>query len=152
MHCVPWLQVTLPAVHTSPGPDPVEAQQVWPAAPQVPFRQLPVMQVPPTLGQVLPEAVHTPPTQHPPEAQALPAQQACPAPPQATQALLAQARPLPQARPVQQACPAAPHDWQVPLTQAPPDWQAPSTQHLPPSGPQLNEALLVEQAERHAKP
>jgi hypothetical protein len=75
------------------------AQQACADPPQAP--QLPLPQVPPSVGQVLPELVHRSLTQQPPPLHALPAQQASPGPPQGAQTSLLQTLPLAQPRPVQ---------------------------------------------------
>jgi hypothetical protein len=122
------LQATLAAVH-SPF-----TQQAWLLPPQLP--QLPLAQVPPRTGQVVPALVHWPPTQHPPLAQALSAQHGWPAPPHCAHKPCEQTLPPPQVRPGQHACPAPPQLWhmlatQVPLEQVPLEQQAWPTTQLP---------------------
>jgi hypothetical protein len=91
---------------------PSALQQGCPAAPQV--------------WQRFAELQSSPPPQVPTEP-AVPGQQVCPAPPQATQVLCRQASPLPHGSalgPVQQACPAPPQVggalWQTPLVHTSP--------------------------------
>jgi hypothetical protein len=105
----------LDAVHVCP--DPLE-QHICDNPPHPP--QLPPAHVPPTLGQVAPDATHWFCTQQPSAPQLFPTQHGWPGPPHATHTLLLHASALPHCRPLQQACPAPPHDWQMLFTQAPP--------------------------------
>jgi hypothetical protein len=115
-------------------------QHIWPTAPHVP--QLPLLQVPPTFGQVEPDAVQTRSTQQPLLLHELPAQHGWPGPPHCAQRPLLQLSPASQSWPAQHACPGPPHAWQVPCTQEPPLLQVRSAQQAPPSEPQLLKALL----------
>lgn len=66
----------------------------------------------------------------------LPAQQACPDPPQVAQRLVrSQAKPTLQVLPAQHACPDAPHDAQVPALHTLPALQALPAQQAAPTVP-----------------
>jgi hypothetical protein len=132
---VPPEQISAGAVQTVAEP-PVGVQQGWLAPPQLP--QEPAAQVPPTDGQVEPEAVHTLFTQQPPLPQVLLAQQAWPAPPHAVQTpwpAPVQTSLASQARPAQQTWPGPPHAWHTPPTHEPPALQVLPGQHAVPSAP-----------------
>jgi hypothetical protein len=113
------------------------AQQVWPAPPQLP--QLPLVQLPPTLGQVAPALVQVLFTQQPPAPQVLLEQHGSPGPPQLAQMpALAPLHTLPvsQLRPAQQVCPAPPHTVHTPPRHAAPlAEQVLFAQHGSPSPP-----------------
>jgi hypothetical protein len=137
------LQPALLAVHKGRLPPIVGVQHACPEAPQLP--QLPLLHMPPTLGHVVPAAVHTSRMQQPPLPQLLPGQQGCPGPPQLAHRSLLHAWPLPHWPPGQQASPAAPQETQLPLAHAAPGLHVPSAQHFPPELPQLKKALLAVQ-------
>jgi hypothetical protein len=71
-HCTPE-QAAPPAVHRARAGFAVSGQHICPTEPQLP--QLELAQVPPTVGQVVPEPTHTSRTQQPLPEQAPPAQQ-----------------------------------------------------------------------------
>jgi len=129
-------------------------QQAWPVPPHVP--QLPLAQVPPIPGHVLPEAVQVLVTQQPPPVQVSPAQQASPAAPQAEQTpapFPVHTNPVEHARPAQHASPPAPHAAHTPaplqiapaLQVLPPQHAWPAAPHAPASPPLLLPLLLPEE-------